>query len=59
MDSFVRKGRMFFLGCLCSTLLGFGARAQEMPTDYQEVLRSLDRKGDFMGCSRSTFRATT
>src|SRR5258706_292679 len=47
MDRFVRKGRMFFLGCLCSTLLGFGARAQEMPTDYQEVLKSLDRKGDF------------
>src|SRR5258705_7802840 len=47
MVRFVRKGRMFFLGCLCSTLLGFGARAQEMPTDYQEVLNSLDRKGDF------------
>ncbi len=47
MDSFVKKGRMFFLGCLCSTLLGFGTRAQEMPTDYQEVLKSLDRKGDF------------
>src|SRR5258708_10935143 len=38
---------MFFLGCLCSTLLGLGARAQEMPADYQEVLKSLDRKGDF------------
>src|SRR5712671_3559718 len=47
MDSFVKKGRMFFLGCLCSTLLGFGTRAQEMPTDYQEILKSLDRKGDF------------
>jgi hypothetical protein len=47
MDSFVKKGRMFFLGCLCSTLLGLSARAQEMPTDYQEVLKSLDRKGDF------------
>jgi len=40
---------MFFLGCLCSTLLGFGTRAQEMPTDYQEMLKSLDRKGDFKG----------
>src|SRR5258708_11874090 len=38
---------MFFLGCLCSTLLGLGARAQEVPADYQEVLKSLDRKGDF------------
>jgi hypothetical protein len=47
MNRFVRKGRMFLLGCLCSTLLGLGARAQEMPTDYQEVLKSLDRKGDF------------
>ncbi len=47
MKRFVSKGRMFFLGCLCSTLLGFGARAQEIPTDYQEVLKSLDRKGDF------------
>jgi len=28
-------------------LLGFGTRAQEMPADYQEVLKSLDRKGDF------------
>src|SRR6266851_3676462 len=47
MNRFVRKGRIFSLGCLCSTLLGVGARAQEMPTDYQEVLKSLDRKGDF------------
>src|SRR5713226_8211848 len=46
MDRFVRKGRIFFLGCFGSTLLGLGARAQEMPTDYQEVLKSLDRKGD-------------
>jgi hypothetical protein len=47
MDRFVKKGRMFFLGCLCSTLLALGSRAQEMPADYQEVLKSLDRKGDF------------
>src|SRR5712664_3686296 len=47
MDRFVKKGRIFFLGCLCSTLLGLRARAKEMPTDYQEVLKSLDRKGDF------------
>src|SRR5260370_37297061 len=38
---------MFFLGCLCSTLLSLSARAQDMPTDYQDVLKSLDRKGDF------------
>jgi Domain of Unknown Function (DUF1259) len=28
-------------------LAGAGAVAQEMPSDYQEVLKSLDRKGDF------------
>src|SRR6266478_8174497 len=47
MHRFVRKGRIFLLACLCSTVLGFGTRAQEMPADYQEVLKSLDRKGDF------------
>src|SRR5216684_3828580 len=47
MARFVRKGRMFLLACLCSTLLGFGTRAQEMPADYQDVLKFLDRKGDF------------
>src|SRR5712672_4004864 len=47
MDRFVRKAGMFLLGCLSSTVLGFGTRAQEMPADYQEVLKSLDRKGDF------------
>src|SRR5438309_10920647 len=47
MDCFVRKGRMFLLACLCLTSVVLGARAQEMPADYQEVLKSLDRKGDF------------
>src|SRR6202790_3637700 len=47
MGRFVRKGRMLFLGCLCSMLLALSAGAQEMPADYQEVLKSLDRKGDF------------
>ena len=27
MDSFGKMGRMFFLGCLCSTLLGLGTLA--------------------------------
>ncbi len=47
MDSFIRKGRMFFFACLCFTLFGFRALAQDIPSDYQEVLKSLDRKGDF------------
>src|SRR6266702_2420598 len=38
---------MFFFACLCFTLFGFCALAQDMPSDYQEVLKSLDRKGDF------------
>src|SRR5437667_347101 len=33
------------IGCLM--LLGRGAFAQEAPTDYQDVLKALDRKGDF------------
>jgi hypothetical protein len=32
---------------LCFLLFGVPTRAQEMPSDYQEVLKSLDRKGDF------------
>src|SRR5947209_19028195 len=47
MDSFISKGRMFFFACLCFTLFGFRALAQDIPSDYQEVLKSLDRKGDF------------
>jgi hypothetical protein len=47
MDGFVRNGRIFFLACLCFTLLAIRAEAQQMPTDYEEVLKSLDRKGDF------------
>jgi hypothetical protein len=31
----------------CLLLFGMAAFAQEMPGDYQEVLKSLDRKGDF------------
>jgi len=47
MDSFISKGRMFFFASLCCTLFGFRALAQDIPSDYQEVLKSLDRKGDF------------
>src|SRR5437879_7993322 len=49
MDIFVKKGRIVFILCCCSTLLSICARAQEMPADYQEVLKSLHRKGDFKG----------
>lgn len=32
---------------LCSTISLFNASAQEMPADYQEVLKTLDKKGDY------------
>ena len=32
---------------VCLLLLGTPTFAQEMPSDYQEILKSLDRKGDF------------
>src|SRR5882762_1535846 len=47
MDIFLKKGRIVFFLCCCLTLLSICAGAQEMPADYQEVLKSLDRKGDF------------
>jgi len=36
---------VFAIGSL--TLFGRGAFAQEVPSDYQDVLKALDRKGDF------------
>ena len=41
-----KKCKMFLLlGCLC--ILPLGAFAQDVPGDYQDVLKFLDRKGDF------------
>jgi len=31
----------------CFCLLSLAAAAQDVPTDYQDALKSLDRKGDF------------
>lgn len=36
---------VFLTACFC--LLSLAAAAQDVPTDYQDVLKSLDRKGDF------------
>jgi len=47
MDRFVEKGRIVVFLCFCLMLFSISARAQEVPADYQEVLKSLDRKGDF------------
>jgi len=33
--------------CACFCLFSLAAPAQDVPTDYQEVLKVLDRKGDF------------
>lgn len=40
------KSKIAFLTA-CFGLLSLSAAAQDVPTDYQDVLKSLDRKGDF------------
>jgi hypothetical protein len=44
--SMIRSIRMAFL-CVSLCLVLTAARAQDIPSDYQDVLKSLDRKGDF------------
>lgn len=39
--------RAIFILCACFVSFGIPAMAQDVPADYQEVLKSLDRKGDF------------
>src|SRR5258708_7134874 len=43
----IQKGRVVLFTTICLLLCGLSAFAQDMPSDYQEVLKSLDRKGDF------------
>jgi hypothetical protein len=47
MSCFARNRTMLLAASLCLLLSASGAFAQDTPTDYQEVLKSLDRKGDF------------
>src|SRR6266436_668682 len=47
MSRFVSKSAVFFFAVVCFLLSGSTTPAQEIPSDYQEVLKSLDRKGDF------------
>jgi uncharacterized protein DUF1259 len=47
MSHVTRKGRLTLVSCLWLVLCCLRAYAQEMPADYQEVLKTLDRKGDF------------
>src|SRR5258708_31606940 len=43
----MKKGMVFLFASLCLLVCGVSAFAQEVPSDYQEVLKFLDRKGDF------------
>jgi len=43
----MQKGMMILFTSGCFLLSGMSTFAQDMPSDYQEVLKSLDRKGDF------------
>ena len=43
----IQKGRVVLFATICLLLCGLSAFAQDMPSDYQDVLKSLDRKGDF------------
>jgi len=47
MSCSTRNRITLLLGSLCLLFSGFAAFAQETPSDYQEVLKYLDRKGDF------------
>jgi hypothetical protein len=47
MLRFMRKGYFLIFTSLCLIFSGLPAFAQDVPNDYQEVLKFLDRKGDF------------
>ena len=47
MSCFARNRTILLAASLCLLLSASGAFAQDTPSDYQEVLKSLDRKGDF------------
>jgi hypothetical protein len=43
----MQKGILILFTSSCFLLSGMSSLAQDIPSDYQEVLKSLDRKGDF------------
>src|SRR5467141_765764 len=43
----IQKGRVVLFATICLLFCGVSAFAQEVPSDYQDVLKFLDRKGDF------------
>jgi len=47
MVGFIKKGMAIMFASLCFLFSGISVLAQEVPSDYQEVLKTLDRKGDF------------
>ena len=47
MISLVRFVRLFLLAALAATISAGAALAQEMPREYQEVLKYLDKTGDY------------
>jgi uncharacterized protein DUF1259 len=47
MLRFMQKGRVVLFASICFIFSGTSAFAQDVPTDYQEVLKFLDRKGDY------------
>ena len=47
MLCFIKNRIVFSFSCICLLLSGTTALAQEIPSEYQEVLKFLDRKGDF------------
>ena len=47
MLRFIQKGMLILFTDICFLFSGMSAFAQDMPSDYQEVLKFLDRKGDY------------
>src|SRR5712692_947068 len=47
MHLFKQRGMVILFASICFLLSGVAALAQDIPSDYQEVLKALDRKGDF------------
>ena len=47
MFCLIKNRIVFSFSCICLLLSGTTALAQEIPSEYQEVLKFLDRKGDF------------
>src|SRR5437016_8408111 len=43
----IQKGVVVLFASLCLLFCGLSAFAQDVPSDYQDVLKFLDRKGDF------------